>query len=36
MTTFQKIVKYGALIFAGYLCLMIISGNDNNLGTRIF
>lgn len=26
MTTFQKIVKYGALIFAGYLCLMIISG----------
>lgn len=26
MTTFQKIIKYGALIFAGYLCLMIISG----------
>lgn len=26
MTTFQKIIKYGALIFAGYLCLMIITG----------
>lgn len=26
MTTFQKIVKYGALILAGYICLMIIGG----------
>lgn len=26
MTAFQKIIKYGALAFAAYLCLMIITG----------